>query len=62
MRSPLVGCRVEQLLDESELAVAPDEGRLDPDGLERAPAACSHTKRAPERHRLGLAFELVLAC
>ena len=62
MRPPLVGGRVEQLLDESELAVAPDEGRLDPDGLERASATGSHAKRAPERHRLRLALELVLAC
>ena len=61
MRTPLVGDRVEQLLHHAQLALAPDERRLEP--RRRALAApCGHdAERAPERHRLGLALELVLA-
>ena len=61
LRAALVGGRVEELLHEPKLAVAPDEGRLEPGRLERAAAAGGHPQRAPERRRLGLALELVLA-
>ena len=59
VRALLVGGRVEELLHQPKLAVAPDEGRLEPGRLERAAAAGGHPERAPERDRLGLALELV---
>ena len=52
---------MEQLLHEPQLAVAADERRLEPDRPQRALPARGHAKRPPELHRLGLAFQLVLA-
>ncbi len=62
LRAPLLGRRVEQLLDEAELAVAADERRLE--ALRRAarPPRAAVTRTA--RHsviRLGLALERVRA-
>ena len=61
VRLALVGARVEELLDEAQLAVAADERRLEAGRLERPAAARDDAQRAPERHRLGLALQLVLA-
>ena len=61
LRPALVGRGVEDLLHEPKLAVAPDERRLQADRLEGAAAAGGHAKGAPERDRLRLPLELVLA-
>ena len=42
----LLGGRVEQLLDQAQLAVAADERRLEADGLQGAAAARGHTRSA----------------
>ena len=52
---------VEQLLHELKFAFAADERRLEPRRAHRAPSARDHPQRAPERHRLRLALELVHA-
>ena len=61
MRAALVGARVEQVLDQLQLALAADERRLEPRRLERAAHARDHAERAEERHRLRLALQLVRA-
>ena len=53
--------RVEQLLDEAQLAVAADERRLETGRLRWPPRAGDDAQRAPQPDRLGLALELVLA-
>ena len=58
---PLFGRRVEELLDEPQLAIAADERRFEPRRPEGAHPARRDAKRAPELYRLGLALELVLA-
>jgi hypothetical protein len=58
VRPPLVGGRVEEVLDHPELALPAHEGRLETLGLEGAPAARGHPERAEERNPLGLALEL----
>ena len=55
----LLGRGVEEVLDEAELAVAPDERRLEALGLERAADAGDDAERLVEPHRLGLALQLV---
>ena len=61
MRGALLGRGVEELLDESQLAVAADERRLEPGGLERpAPTGCD-AERAEELRCLLLALQLVHA-
>ena len=61
LRAPLVDRGVEELLDETKLAVPPDEGRLEARRLERAATARSHAERAPECDLLGLTLEVVLS-
>ena len=61
LRAPLVDRGVEELLDETKLAVPPDEGRLEARRLERAAAARGHAERAPECDLLGLTLEVVLS-
>ena len=62
LRALLVGAGVEELLDPPQLAVAADERRLEPLRAELAADARDHAQRAPERQRLGLSFQNVLAC
>ena len=52
---------VEQLLDQLELALAADEGRLEPGRLQRAADTRDDAQRPPQRDGLGLALELALA-
>ena len=58
LRSALLGRGVEELLDEPELAVAPDERRLEPGRTSRSAAQADDADRSPELDRLGLALEL----
>ena len=54
--------RVEQLLDEPQLAVAADERRLEAGRAHRTPRVPGrHPERPQERHRLRLALQLVVA-
>jgi hypothetical protein len=46
-----LGGSVEELLDEAQLAIAPDEGRLEPRRPQRAPRASDDAERAPEVDR-----------
>ncbi len=55
----LVGRRVEEVLDETQLAIAADEGRLEADGAVRALALRDDPERPPQLDRLGLPLELV---
>ncbi len=48
---------VEQLLDQPQLAVAPDQGRLEAVGALRAAGGRDDRAHRPERHRVGLALE-----
>ena len=59
--TPLVGRRVEQLLQQAQLAIAADERRLEPDRAALAASVGDDPERLPERHGLGLALQLVLA-
>jgi hypothetical protein len=59
LRLPLVRRAVEQLLDETKLAITTNERSLEPGRAQRPPSARDHTKRPPERHRLGLSLQLV---
>jgi len=59
LRAALVGARVEEVLDAPELAVAPDEGRFQPGGLERAAGAGDDSQRLPELDETCFALELV---
>jgi hypothetical protein len=52
---------VEELLDESELAVAADERRLEAGRLLRAAARGGHSQCTVDRHRFRLPLQLVLA-
>jgi hypothetical protein len=61
MRPGLFRRGVDKLLDEAELAIAAGKGRLDACGVHRAADGSHHANRAIERHRLGLAFQLVFA-
>ena len=56
---PVVGAREEQLLDGPQLAIAPDERRLQPLGLQGSARSGDHPNRAPERDGFDLALELV---
>ena len=58
LRAALVGGGVEELLDESQLAVAADERRLEAGRAERPSRSCDDAERAPQLDRLGLALEL----
>ena len=60
-RPPVVARGVEEVLDEAELAVAPDERRLERARPSLAAAIGDDTERAPEMGGFGLALELVLA-
>ena len=60
-RPPVVPGRVEQVLDEPELAVAPDERRLEPGRAPLAAPRPDHSRRTPELDRLRLALHLVRA-
>ena len=58
-RRPLLAGRVQELLEQAQLAVATDERRFQA-GRPQRPAARRHdTQRAPETLRLGFALELV---
>ena len=48
---------VEQLLDQAQLAVAADQGGLEPVGALGAPGGGDHGAHRPERDRVGLALE-----
>src|SRR5207244_7027692 len=61
VRAALLGRGVEELLDEAQLAVAADEGRLEPFRAQRAASGREHTERPEEGYGLGLPLELVLA-
>jgi hypothetical protein len=50
---------VEEVLDQPHLALAADERRLEARCASFAAPLGDHAHRAPERHRLGLALELV---
>jgi hypothetical protein len=52
---------VEEVLHESELTVAPDERRLEPARAPLAPPRRDHALGPPERHRLRLSLERLLA-
>ena len=58
---PLVARGVEEILDQAQLSVAADERGLEAGGTSLAPPRRDHPRRAPERHRLRLALQLVLA-
>ena len=62
LRLSLLGAGVVELLHESQLAVATDEWRLEPGGLERASPAGGHSESPEELLGLGLPLQLVLAC
>ncbi len=61
VRVAVVGRGVEEVLDQTELAVATDERRLQSGELERAAPVRRHAERLEERDRLRLALQLVLA-
>ena len=61
VRTALVGGRVEELLGEAQLALASDERRLEARGATPAFPCSDDAERTPERHRLALPLELVLA-
>ncbi len=60
LRLPFLGAGVKELLDEPQLAVASDEGRLEPDRLLRTAPGGGDAERAVERNRLRLSLQLVL--
>ena len=61
VRAAVLGCTVEHVLDQLQLAVPPDERRLEPGGAHRAGPAGDDAERAKERDRLQLALQLVSA-
>src|SRR5262245_40576713 len=48
---------MEELLDQAQVALAPDKRRFQTLRLERARAACRHTQRPKEKDSFGLPFE-----
>ncbi len=50
---------MEEILDEPQLGLAADEGRLEAHEAASAAAGCDDAHGAPERHGLGLPLELV---
>src|SRR5581483_6805133 len=61
LRLRLLGGGVVELLDEPQLALAPDERRLEPLGAQRAELAGGHADGAVEADGLRLPLQLVLA-
>ena len=61
LRAALVGGGVEELLDESQLAVPTDERRFEAGRAERASRSGDDAERTPQLDRLGLALERVQA-
>ncbi len=61
MRAPLLGTRVEEILDLAQLRVAADERCLEAGPLERTLTPGNDAERSPETDRLRLPLELVLA-
>ena len=61
MRPALLRARLEEILDDAELALASHERRLEPGRAPFAAAVGDDAKRPEEPHRLRLALELVLA-
>ncbi len=59
LRLPLLCRGVEELLHQTQLAVAADERRFQAEGLERASPPRGHPHRPEEREGLGLALELM---
>ena len=59
LRLLLVRGAVEQLLDQAQLAVAADEGRLETRRLQRPGASRRHSQGVEQDDRLGLALQLV---
>ena len=59
MRSALLGGGVEELLDETQIAVAADERGLEGGGSDDAAAQPDHADGAPQRHGFGLPLQLV---
>ena len=53
---------MEEILDEPQLGLAADEGRLEAHEAASAPAGCDDARGAPQGHRLGFALELVQPC
>ena len=60
MRTAFLGARLEELLHEAQLAVAPHEGRLQTGRAPFASAVGHDAERTPEMHGLGLPLEVVL--
>ncbi len=58
--TPIVRAAVEEVLDQLQLAIAPDEGRLEAGRLQRAAAGRDDPQRAPQVDRLRLPLQLVL--
>ncbi len=58
---PFVGRAVEEFLDEAQLPVTADERRLEARRAQRSLCSGHHAQRSIERHRLGLALQLVAA-
>src|SRR5205807_2514453 len=61
VRPPLVLAVVEEILDETQLALAPDERRLEALRFERAARTGDDAQRAPERDESRLPLQLVRA-
>ena len=61
VRPAVFGGGVVELLDEPQLAIAPDERRLETAGLRRSADEADDPHRLPELDRLGLALERVAA-
>ncbi len=57
----LVARGMEEIFDQAHLALAADERCLEAGRAPLAAAGGDHSRRVPQRHRLGLALELVLA-
>ena len=55
----LLPCRVQQLLEQTELAIATDEWRLEARGTERAAGRGDDMASAPQAFRVGLTLQLV---
>ncbi len=61
LRPAVLGAVVEEVLDPFQLAVAPDERRLEPGRAKRAAATGNDPQRPPQRYRLRLALQLLFA-
>ena len=61
-RALVVRGRVEEVLDQPELAVAAHERRLEPDRAHLAAPRADDARRTPEPHGLCFPFQLVRAC